>query len=351
MNETLSQNADELAPIFIVGPPRCGTTLVAEILGAHPNLFFPSETHFYEEIRAGAGKGLIKSKTQKGDRALDDTLGLFRKYQYEEDWKRVETPGFREQVEKSWEEQGPGLPNLFHAFMSLQAQNEGKLRWGDNTPRDVFHLKQILTDFPNARILICSRDPRDFLLSYQNKWKKTWHINQSRIRALYHPLTTTLLWKSSMRQLEVLNQNCPQENWMLVRYEDIVANPEETVREICKTTGIKFHSELLDVKTNNSSFESKNAEGIFRDSVGRWRKDLPREESWFPERFAKNEMRLLNYPTEGASDVGKPSAWKLLRQFMRFPFALLSAIRSNRSKIGPLVPYLLRRVAPMLRRP
>ena len=138
---------------------------------------------------------------------------------------------------------------------------------------------------------------------------------------------------------------------MLVRYEDMVANPEETVRKICKKIGVKFHSEILNVKTNNSSFEGKGSQGIFSDSVGRWRKDLPREESWFPEHFAENEMRQLNYLTEGVDNVGKPSAWKLLRQFMHFPFALLSAIRSNRSKMGPLIPYLLRRVAPMLRRP
>jgi len=351
MTAPLSSPAKPAAPIFIVGPPRCGTTLVAEILGSHTDIFFPSETHFYEEIRSRANGGEIAPDSPEGERALNRTLGLFRKYQYEKDWNRVEAAGFRENLEACWRECEGGLPGLFQSFMSLQAEGEGKTRWGDNTPRDVFNLERILADFPEARILLCSRDPRDFLLSYQNKWKRTWDVNQSRIRSLYHPLTTTLLWKSSIRQMGILDRLCPQENWMIVRYEDMVADPEGTVRRICKTVGIDFRDDLLDVESNNSSFEGEGSRGIFSVSVNRWKEALPRAESWFPEKFAENEMSRLNYEPGDPAEVGNPGFGRRLAFFIQFPFSLLAALRANLPKTGPILPYLFRRMAPILRRP
>ena len=38
------------SPIFVIGAPRSGTTLTANILGRHPNIFMPGETHFFDDI-------------------------------------------------------------------------------------------------------------------------------------------------------------------------------------------------------------------------------------------------------------------------------------------------------------
>ena len=45
------------------------------------------------------------------------------------------------------------------------------------------------------------RDPRDFLLSYRNKGEGAGGANRARLRRLYHPVLTSLLWRTSVRRL------------------------------------------------------------------------------------------------------------------------------------------------------
>lgn len=325
-------------PIFVLGPPRCGTTLVANILGRHSRIFMPGETHFFEDVYSRNGS-VSEPFDGEARRATVQRLStLYGRYNEASHQERIDRLLQRESVQRR-------LGNIrtyrdaLSAFMEVQAEDEGKERWGNQTPRDIFNLDAILDFYPHAAFVVCIRDVRDFLNSYKYKWRATSEAEAARIRALYHPVITSLLWRSSVRRIERLAQRVPARNRVVVRYEDMVDEPERTVRRICDTLREDYQPAMLDVHTYASSHGTRQS-GIFATSVGRWRTELRPEEVATAQRLTGAEMKTFGYAPE-------PQAVNRLRcagLYLSAPTALSRALWVNRYKRGPLVPYLSRRL-------
>lgn len=331
-------------PIFIIGSPRSGTTLTAKILGRHTRLFMPGETHFFDDVyarRTDFGRSFDEACKQQICERLKTHYGRFNE---PDDQKRVS--GLMDDTEKcsrfsaSWR----SYADVLSSFMETQMRLEGKTRWGNNVPRDIFNIKTILSFYPQAKIIVCVRDIRDFLLSYKAKWKSTADEEVERLKKLYHPVVTSLLWKSSMKTLPAARSMVPKANLHIVRYEDLVADPEKTVRSICETIDEQFEGQMLEVGTYGSSHGDKG-KGIFASSVGRWREGLSAEEVWIAQALCKNQMRELGYE----SVQTKVNWFRLLAFFCRVPIAITRGLHANRHKRGPLVPYLTRRLRAMIK--
>ena len=196
-------NTDE-TPIFIVGTPRSGTTLTAKILGNHPHLFMPGETHYFLEI--------YSRQKEIGD-LIDDAsreilwqrlIQLYGKYNEPDDQERIDRLLENEEVRSTLKHSLHSYEDIFRVFMDVQMKSQGKQRWGNNAPKDIFYVNEIKTLFPNAKLIICVRDARDFLGSYKSKWKATADTQVNRLKKLYHPLITSLLWKASMRMVPAI---------------------------------------------------------------------------------------------------------------------------------------------------
>ncbi len=104
----------------------------------------------------------------------------------------------------------------------IESRDVGKSRWGNNTPKDVFYVEEIIEFYPNAKILLCVRDPRDFCLSYKHRWEVTTEGHKNRLKSLYHPVITSLLWKSTVQRLSTLKSIVPSENLCVIHYESLV---------------------------------------------------------------------------------------------------------------------------------
>src|SRR6185312_11289690 len=88
--------------------------------------------------------------------------------------------------------------------------------------------------FPDARVVACIRDPRDFLVSYRDKW--TISAEGARLRRLYHPVLTSYLWKASARAI-LDGQSRFGSAIHLLRYEDLVGEPDSHLRQLCAFIG------------------------------------------------------------------------------------------------------------------
>jgi hypothetical protein len=327
------------SPIFIVGPPRSGTTLTAKVLGRHPRLFMPGETHFFDDIYMDRQRLGESFDPACRDRIFGKLRTLYGRYNEPADQIRIDellTEAWRvERLKASWH----SYRQVFSSFMELQMEGEGKSRWGNNAPRDIFHVATILAFYPDAKIVVCVRDIRDFLLSYKGKWKVTAPEDVERLKRLYHPVTMSLLWRASVRQLFSIRRWVPPENLLIVFYEQLVTNPEQTVREICRVIGEEFVPGMLNVDSHNSS-HGAGAQGIFTTSIGRWKQQLSPEEAWIAQAVAGEDMRRLGFESERLEvKVGR-----LLSLAATFPVSLVSGLNANREKRGPLVPYLMRRM-------
>ena len=337
---------DSGQPIFIVGTPRSGTTLTAKILGRHSRLFMPGETHFLDDVYSRAaqlgdpGDGTVRLEIARRLHSIYD------RFYEQEDQQRISRLFPRV---KDLEEALDGCTSygmILDRFMALQMQAEGKSRWGNNAPRDLFSVSEIREFFPDVKLVVCVRDIRAFLYSYKGKWKISSGAGDEqviRLRKLYHPVVTSYLWKSSMQQLPLLEDLVPAADRIIVRYEDLVSNPEDTVNRICAMIGEEYEPDMLSVEGHNSSTATE-ARGIFASSVDRWKTELSQEEIAISQKIAGGLLHRLDYD-EVPVHAGRV---KLLGLWMSTPFALWRALKANKETRGPLLPYLFRRVGTLL---
>ncbi len=331
------------APVFVVGTPRSGTTLTAKILGRHSHLFMPGEVHYFEDILARRRELGDPGAPGSRDAILERLLTIFGRYNEPADQQRVEALFSDPERRRELEDACGGYREIFSAFMEIQARNEGKVRWGNNTPRDLFSVEDILAFYPDAKIIVCIRDVRDFLISYRDKWMATSSAEAERLRKLYHPVVTTLLWKSSMKRVLKLRGSLPAKTFCLVRYEDLVSSPEATVKRICSFLGESFETTMLRIESNNSS-AGERQKGVFNTSVGRWRDGLSPEDAQVGQMLARRELGRFGYHVERL----RVNPVKVAAAFFSAPWRLAQALQANKEKRGPLLPYLIRRVFPFL---
>jgi len=327
------------SPIYVIGAPRSGTTLVAKILGRHSRIFMPGETHFFEDIYSRSSELGTTFDFAARKRIMDRLFTLYGRYNEPLDQKRVEYLLSDSEKRKTLMAGWQNYRDVLVSFMELQMNHEKKQRWGNNVPRDIFNHDDILSFFPNAKIIICVRDPRDFMLSYKGKWRITSQENVKRMKLLYHPILTSLLWKSSINLIPVLKRKVPPSNLMILHYENLVSQAHKKVEEMCSFIGEQFEIQMLDIDSANSSYQVET-KGIFSTSVGRWRQSLPADEASISQLFLKKELSQLGYPSEKLST----NHLKIFKHFATFPIRLLVALNSNRGNKGPMLIYLARRI-------
>lgn len=333
-------------PIFIVGTPRSGTTLTAKILGQHSKLFMPGETHFFDDIYSRRSEFGNTPNSEYVERIITRLKTIYERYDEPEDQERI-TNLFEDKASR-FEKQlrvCSSYREILSLFMESQAKKLGKVRWGNNAPRDLFHIDSIIDFYPDAKFIVCIRDVRDFLLSYKYKWRATATVEHvQRLKRLYHPVITSLLWKASMQRVLAISEYVPKQNLVIIRYEDLVTQPEHVMQKICDAVEEKFEPEMLSVKGNNSSTLGKSA-GIFTSSIGRWHTSLEAEEAWIAQCIAGRELKGIGYTCEKLNI----NYMKVAYSFLSFPFALVGALYASRDMRGPLLPYLKRRVTPLFK--
>src|SRR4051794_17280172 len=132
----------ELAPFFIVGVPRSGTTLLRQMLRGHPRLAVPPESHFVPAaLNAPSGAAALE---------------LILRDEHFADWQ-VDAADVRRRATTS--DMTPA--SVVRAAFETYAQAQGRPRWGDKTPAYVLHMPLLAEAFPGARFVHIIRDGRD----------------------------------------------------------------------------------------------------------------------------------------------------------------------------------------------
>ena len=135
-------------PIFIVGFPRSGTTLLASLIARHPDVALPPETGLllpaqYWSIRQHWNNAAPPPSSACA-RLIRD-LGL--------DVDTVQA------VVRESPHRGPQA--FLHSLLSCYALRQGKPRWAEKSPLHLHYLKRLLRWYPTARVVCLTRDGRD----------------------------------------------------------------------------------------------------------------------------------------------------------------------------------------------
>jgi tetratricopeptide (TPR) repeat protein len=220
-------------PVFVVGMPRSGTTLVEQILASHPRVF-------------GAGELLDLQ------RAADDLSagGL----------------GFPEAA--------AGLPRqdferLGAAYLErVQARAPSAERIVDKLPDNFLRLGLIRLALPGARIIHVVRDPVDTCLSCFSK------LFTDEVAYAYDLAELGRYYRAYAGLMEHWRAVLPPQVLCEVRYEDVVADLEGQARRLLDHCGLDWDARCLDFHRSRRAVRTASAAQVRRplyaSSVGRW---------------------------------------------------------------------------------
>jgi hypothetical protein len=273
------------SPIIVVGRPRSGSSIFTRLLNESPDLCIVNDFYYlqYVDSLEGFSRQSDHLITQLGQRIL---LTLKDRYTHNHDGiagiecAYVLTAEKKEKLE-TFVEQNIGQPNhnwasIVDSIMQYNSLLFGKTIWGYNTPQDYLFIPNIRQSFPNARFIYVMRDPREVLRSYKFVDYRAGFYDPD----CYHPILQAIAWKSAMKSFL---ENQHKNNFLLVKYEDIINDVNQVFTNVGNFIGSKFTSINLDNFGSNSTFKNKQ------------KKKINNTEIWLCEQICMKEMLAAGY--------------------------------------------------------
>lgn len=268
--------------VFVGGCGRSGTTLFKELLNRHSRFACGPETSLF---------------------------GLpFRLENIAAPW------GIRLKELEEMRDRSANLIEFADIFAGTFLKAESKSRWAEKTPNNVRAIERLLTWYPNCRFIHVVRDGRDVACSLRNHPKERVKSGKIVPVSMNNPVRVSAQrWLTdTMRGLAFREHpRCLE-----VRYESLVAEPENEMRKVCSFVGEEFESEMFSFDSESPSRPGQNmnnerASGpISARSVGRWKSDLsPGERSEFVD-IAGELLIALGYVEDHSwiRDIGEIDA-------------------------------------------
>jgi len=318
VSERLSP-ARSKAPVFVLGSPRSGTTVLYHMLlsaGGFAN--YRAESNVYNILAPRFG-GLRNSASY--DRLLATWLNskLFRVSGLDPQVMRAGVSGC----------QTPG--DFLRLFMENVAHTQGVNRWADCTPDHLLCIEQIKREIPDALVIHIVRDGRDVALSFaQQGWAHPlpWDVNQQlNVAGLY--------WSWIVGE----GRKCSSAlgpDYLEVHYEDLVTEPQRVLNVISSFIGQELDHERIkavgigSVSAPNSSFGSDPG-GSF-NPVGRWKTKLSTAQQERLETLIGDRLQQLGYPL-----ATEPGPADMYSRYLRHQYPRLFATKlwlKNRTLLG-----------------
>ena len=271
-------------PIFIVGCERSGTTILRLMLNEHSRIALPPQTKFSRKVykrRLLFGNLVIKENRRKIIQWM-----LERK----NNTKLVDLKLDDKVLEKIWNKcttLGAIIASVFQQY----ALERNKPRWGDKRPYYIRYITQLFRLYPDAQIIHVVRDGHDCLASLKRMpwWKK-------------NAIFSMLNWRHAVR-IGSNAANVYKDQFMEIRYEDLIKEPESQLEQICEFLNESYEPEMINFHLNaqqnipeyKKPWHYKTSKPLTATFIGQWRKELSKGETQILEWCAQKELMKWNY--------------------------------------------------------
>jgi len=295
---------------FICGHPKSGTSLVAALLDAHPQLIvYPEETAYFRRFLPAARGSTVQEQLR-----LAETL-LLHIFQWDPaappasqagfpdrdytavDFKAVRT-AFRQVIQETGISPSKILPAAIQAYGEVRGVFTERIeRWVEKTPYNEEFARQIFHYWPEARCVHVVRDPRDNFASYHRK-----HPDWSARSFGYS-------WRRSLRRGEENRRRYGDHRYLMLRYEDLLTEPERELGRIADFLGIQFDVSMRQptragVPWAGNSMYGDAFLGLSTKPIGRYVESLERNVIKRLEAVLHPEMTRWRYPLAFALEPG-----------------------------------------------
>ena len=274
------------SPIFIVSAPRSGSTLLRLIIDANPNIAIPPPGYLFNMIYP-----YIYSY---GDLAVTANL-----IELAEDF--LETPTL-----KKWgltvdpaavvagvkERSFKGVYEFVHR---VYMQGQGKVRWGNKSPRNVHFIPDIKALFPGAKIVHLLRDGRDVAIEIAEAdfWPHSVWGGAQR-------------WLHCIRAARVFGRELDADSFLELKYESLCRDPEPVLRRLCDFLNEPFDPGMLSHHTSASTrtwaktkIHQATAKPITTEFVEAYKRRLNQHDQGALEALLGETLQAAGYEVSG----------------------------------------------------
>ena len=268
MNNTSSIQTKLKEPIFICGEGRSGTKLLRDTLARHSSInFFRCETYIFVKSKIHRIKNLeIAERSADLDYLIKSVLACIISKNKNIAAKTIKDRNFNHEIETLCNELKENYKlnfntlDIFDKAAQLLTIKSHKLRWLEKTPFHVYYLDEIFSKYPNAKVILTVRDPRAVYAS----WKKK-DLDKSLIGVAKS-------WNKVAKT--IIESKDKYSNVFLLKFEELISQPQESLTQLCDFIGEDFENSLLDAEVVNSKFEENKKKGFDKEIINRWREQL-----------------------------------------------------------------------------
>jgi len=297
--------------VFIVGVSRSGTTLLRRVLDRHSLIAIATENHYLGHLLSweGARRYFRRAGDLRDDNAVRRLVELIystelqrrsRWRQLSPYWRWLTGKVPRAEMEARLLASDRTDRGVFVAFLRVYADRRGKVIVGEKTPAHLAYVETLLEWFPEGRVVHILRDPRAVFVSELRRRSERAegfpYRQLVRVPAVLEGfvlLEVAWAWASAVHRHRSLARRY-QGHYRLLRFEDLVTAPRETIADVCDFLGVELEPAMLDQKVTSRG-ELVGQAGFDAGAADRWRDTIPPRGKVGIERLLGRRIAEMGY--------------------------------------------------------
>ncbi|GJM61500.1 sulfotransferase [Persicobacter diffluens] len=277
------------SPVFIIGAPRSGTTMLGSAIGAHSKCLALPESPFLSSHYSASAKIPLS-------KIFENITNHFRFKHWKLRNEDVERIGKDLCSFKSY-------PQLVSEFLKIYSQNNKKTnftKWIEHSPANINRVTFLKKEFPDAKFIHIVRDGRAVANSIRSL---DWGGNNI--------LENITEWKNNLA-FGFLAELSLSKDVKRVYYEDLIKNPESQLNEICCFLGISFEEEMLKGDSSFLPSYTKKQHSLVGSSfsaerIDSWQLNLSSRDIELFEFYCSSMLSTLGYSLVCDYEIQPPS--------------------------------------------
>ncbi len=274
-------------PVFLVGCPRSGTTLLQRMLDSHSAVAIAPETHFIRRfwLKRDDFGDLVENRNYHD--LVDEVIAMPEFAEME-----LDREAFRSAAMDSPRE----YPALFRLLLTTFAQARQATVVGEKTPNHLLYMPTLQEFFPEARFIHLVRDPRAVVNSWRHvPWTTGWVAGDA------------MVWR---RYMAAARRRPPtgRDRLLTVHYEELAQSPEQTLDEVCRFIGVAYEEQIRNfhedaprgVNLAREPWKTNVTRPVDPSRMEKWREELTSAMISDIEAVTWREMKRLGYRPDGS---------------------------------------------------
>ncbi len=291
--------------VFIIGTARTGSKIYMNLLNEYSEINIVGELGFLDKfpnkIRNNV-KSTIKSKIGniEDESDIDKLIELFYSGDLDSTFWNSENGIHsinKEDLKNRILESDKSYKKIFSIIIEEHTKSKNKEIPGAKFPVRIHCVPTLMDWFPEAKYIHLVRDPRAiYPSSVLHQMEYLSKNNIPTAKPLQKIFTLFNLVNSYNKSYEIYDKYNSLDNYLLLRFEDVVSSPEKYLEKMCSFLNIEFKDEMLYPPRTDSSYDRENSKnGFDKKALTRWKNNISPMMETLIKKLLKKEMEDFGY--------------------------------------------------------